>query len=263
MNALPLGSTDPASAQEVLQHYLLHLGDTSLILGQRLGEWVGHAPALEEDLALANIALDLVGQARYLLTHAAEVEGKGRTEDDFAFLRDPADFRNLALVEQPNVDFAHTIVRQVLVDAWQLELFTGLQASSEAKLAELAAKALKETRYHFRFSSGWLVRMGDGTEESHRRAQQALDALWKFTHELFTPSPLDQRASAAGIAPDLERLQPAWSQQVDAVLREATLQKPAGGPFGWHGKRGVHGEHLSHLLAEMQVMQRSYPGVNW
>jgi ring-1,2-phenylacetyl-CoA epoxidase subunit PaaC len=247
----------------VLHDYLLHLGDTSLILAQRLGEWVGHAPALEEDLALANLALDLLGQARYLLSHAAEVEGKGRTEDDLAFMREPADFRNLALVEQPNVDFAYTIVRQFLVAAWQHEVFEALQASSETKLAELAAKALKETRYHLRFSSGWMVRLGDGTQESHRRTQQALDALWKFTHELFTPSAVDERATAAGIAPDLKALLPAWSARVDQVLREATLVKPAGGAFGWHGKRGVHGEHLSHLLAEMQIMQRTYPGAHW
>jgi ring-1,2-phenylacetyl-CoA epoxidase subunit PaaC len=254
---------DSTTSQDVLFDYLLHLGDTSLILAQRLGEWVGHAPALEEDLALANVALDLLGQARYLLTHAAEVEGKGRTEDDLAFLRDPADFKNLALVEQPNVDFAHTIVRQFLVDAWQLELFDALQLSSEAKLADLAAKALKETRYHFRFSSGWMLRLGDGTQESHRRVQQALDALWKFSHELFTPSPVDEQASVAGVAPDLKRLFPAWATRVDQVLQEATLLKPAAGAFGWHGKRGAHGEHLSHLLAEMQVMQRSYPGVHW
>jgi ring-1,2-phenylacetyl-CoA epoxidase subunit PaaC len=243
--------------------YALCIGDTSLILAQRLGEWVGHAPALEEDLALANIGLDLLGQARYLLTYAAELEGRGRSEDDLAFLRDPQDFLNLSLVEQPNGDFGQTIVRQFLIDAWQLELFERLQHSSDPKLAELAAKALKETRYHFRFSSGWLVRLGDGTEESHRRVQTALDALWRFTHEMFVVSPAEQDAVARGIAPDPASLAAAWSSRVDEVLKQATLKKPPDVPYAWHGKRGQHGEHLSRLLAEMQVMQRTYPGAKW
>lgn len=251
------------ASNDLLQRYALHLGDTSLILAQRLGEWVGHAPALEEDLALANIGLDLIGQARYLLSYAAELEGKGRTEDDLAFLRDPSDFTNLALVEQPNLDFGHTIMRQFLVDAWQLELFERLQYSNSTPLAELAAKALKETRYHFRFSSGWIVRLGDGTEESHRRAQAALEALWKFTHELFAPNEVDQQAVAAGIAPDLAALRSSWTARVDETLREATLAKPADAPYGWHGKRAQHSEHLSRLLAEMQFMQRTYPGAQW
>jgi phenylacetate-CoA oxygenase, PaaI subunit len=243
--------------------YALCIGDTSLILAQRLGEWVGHAPALEEDLALANIGLDLLGQARYLLTYAAELEGRGRSEDDLAFLRDPQDFLNLSLVEQPNGDFGQTIVRQFVIDAWQLELFERLQHSSDPKLAELAAKALKETRYHFRFSSGWLVRLGDGTEESHRRVQTALDALWRFTHEMFVVSPAEQDAVARGIAPDPASLAAAWSSRVDEVLKQATLKKPPDVPYAWHGKRGQHGEHLSRLLAEMQVMQRTYPGAKW
>lgn len=252
----------PAS-NELRYRYSLHLGDTSLILAQRLGEWVGHAPALEEDLALANISLDLLGQARHLLSFAAQIEGKRRSEDDLAFLRDPADFANLNLVEQPNVDFGHTMVRQFLIDAWQLELFERLQSSSEPKFAELAAKALKETRYHYRFSAGWIVRLGDGTEESHQRVQAALDALWRFTHELFAPSEIDQEAAAAGIAPDLASLRPSWLDRVDHVLQEATLVKPADVAYVWHGKRGQHSEHLSRLLTEMQYMQRTYPGVQW
>jgi ring-1,2-phenylacetyl-CoA epoxidase subunit PaaC len=243
--------------------YALCIGDTSLILAQRLGEWVGHAPALEEDLALANVGLDLLGQARYLLTYAGELEGRGRSEDDLAFLRDPQDFLNLSLVEQPNGDFGQTIVRQFLIDAWQLELFERLQHSSDPKLAELAAKAIKETRYHFRFSSGWLVRLGDGTEESHRRVQTALDALWRFTHEMFVASPAEQDAVTRGIAPDPASLAAAWSSRVAAVLKEATLKKPADVPYAWHGKRGQHSECLSRLLAEMQVMQRTYPGAQW
>lgn len=250
-------------ANELLYRYVLYLGDTSLILAQRLGEWIGHAPALEEELALANIGLDLIGQARYLLTLAGELEGQGRTEDELAFLRDPADFTNVGLVEQPNADFAHTIVRQFLLDAWQLELFEQLQHSNVPRLAELAAKAGKETRYHVRFSAGWLVRLGDGTEESHRRAQDALNALWKFTHELFVPSEIERQAAAAGIAPDPAALHPSWSAQVDAVLHQATLAKPPAVVYGWHGKNGQHSEHLGRLLAEMQFMQRTYPGAQW
>jgi ring-1,2-phenylacetyl-CoA epoxidase subunit PaaC len=251
------------ASPEILRSYALCVGDTSLILAQRLGEWVGHAPALEEDLALANIGLDLLGQARYLLTHAAELAGGGRSEDDLAFLRDPQDFLNLSLVEQPNGDFGQTIVRQFLIDAWQLELFERLQHSSEPKFAELAAKAIKETRYHFRFSSGWLVRLGDGTEESHQRVQTALDALWRFTHEMFVASPAEQGAVALGVAPDPASLAAGWSGRVDEVLKEATLRRPADVAYAWHGKRGQHGEHLSRLLAEMQFMQRTYRGAQW
>lgn len=243
--------------------YAQSIGDTSLILAQRLGEWVGHAPALEEDLALANIGLDLLGQARYLLTYAGELEGRGRSEDDLAFLRDPQDFLNLALVEQPNGDFGQTIVRQFLFDAWQLELFERLQHSSDPKLAELAAKAIKETRYHIRFSSGWVVRLGDGTEESHDRVQRALDALWRFTHEMFVASPAEQEAVTRGAAPDPASLAEGWSRRVDEVLNEATLKRPADVAYSWHGKRGQHGEHLSRMLAEMQFMQRTYPGAKW
>jgi ring-1,2-phenylacetyl-CoA epoxidase subunit PaaC len=251
-----------SAASDVLRRYALTIGDTSLILAQRLGEWIGHAPALEEDLALANIALDLLGQARYLLSHAAQLQDGG-TEDDLAFLRDPQDFLNLTLVEQPNGDFGQTIVRQFLVDAWQLELFERLQQSSEPKLAELAAKAIKETRYHFRFSSGWIVRLGDGTEESHRRVQSALDALWRFTHEMFVASPVEQEAAALGIGPDPASLAAGWASRVDEVLQEATLRRPADVAYSWHGKRGQHSEHLSRLLAEMQIMQRTYPGAQW
>lgn len=262
MNATAAPASINAS-DELLFRYALHLGDTSLILAQRLGEWIGHAPALEEDLALANIGLDLIGQARYLLSYAGELEGRGRTEDDLAFLRDPSDFTNLSLVEQPNVDFAHTIVRQLLIDAWQLELFERLQYSNATKLAELAAKALKETRYHFRFSAGWIVRLGDGTEESHRRVQEALDALWRFTHELFAASEVDEQAAAAGVAPDLATLRPSWTARIDEALKEATLKKPSDIAYGWRGKNAQHSDHLSRLLAEMQFMQRTYPGAQW
>jgi ring-1,2-phenylacetyl-CoA epoxidase subunit PaaC len=250
-------------SNDSLFRYLLRLGDTSLVLGQRLGEWIGHSPALEEDLGLANLSLDLVGQARLLLTYAGEVEGKGRDEDALAFFRDAPQFMNLTLAEQPNGDFAQTIVRQVLLDAWQLEMYEGLASSADTRLAAIAAKAIKESRYHFRFSSSWLVRLGDGTEESQRRAQNGLENLWRFTDELFTADELDEQMAAAGVAPRLAELQPRWSAQIDAVLQEATLRKPASSHYSWHGKRGVHTEHLGHMLTEMQHLQRTYPGAQW
>jgi ring-1,2-phenylacetyl-CoA epoxidase subunit PaaC len=252
-----------AASADVLRNYALTLGDTSLILAQRLGEWIGHAPALEEDLALANIGLDLLGQGRHLLAYAAQLEGGNRTEDDLAFLRDPQDFLNLSLVEQPNGDFGETIARQFFIDAWQIELFERLQQSGEPKFADLAAKAIKETRYHLRFSSGWVVRLGDGTQESHRRMQASVDSLWRFTHEMFVASPSEQGAVALGVAPDPASLAAGWSSRVDEVLKEATLQRPADLAYAWHGKRGQHSEHLSRLLAEMQFMQRTYPGAQW
>ena len=243
--------------------YVLRLADTSLILGQRLGEWVGHAPALEEDLALANIALDLIGQARLLLSYAGEIEGRGRDEDALAFLRDAPEFCNVSLAEQPNGDFGRTLVRQFLLDAWQLELYEALSGSTDARLAEIAAKAVKETRYHLRFSAGWLVRLGDGTAESHARVQDALDALWRFTEELLTPDALDEEIAAAGIGPALTAVRPRWEDRVGAVLAEATLKRPAPAPYPWHGKRGVHTEHLGHMLGEMQHLPRAFPGATW
>jgi ring-1,2-phenylacetyl-CoA epoxidase subunit PaaC len=243
--------------------YLLRLGDTSLVLGQRLGEWIGHAPALEEDLGLANIALDLVGQARLLLTYAGEVEGAGRDEDKLAFFRTGEEYLNLTLVEQPNGDFAQTIVRQCLADAWQLEVYGALTSSTDAHLAAIAAKALKETQYHFRYSAGWVVRLGDGTAESHARTQRALDALWPYTVELFTPDAIDAQVAEAGIAPQLASLAPAWSARIGETLAAATLARPADAPYAWHGKRGEHSEHLGFLLAEMQSLQRTYPDARW
>jgi ring-1,2-phenylacetyl-CoA epoxidase subunit PaaC len=243
--------------------YLLRLADTSLVLGQRLGEWVGHAPALEEDLGLANLSLDLIGPARLLLTYAGELEGKGRDEDRLAFLRDGTDFFNVTLAEQPNGDFAHTIVRQLLLDAWQLELYEELQHSSDERLAAIATKALKETRYHFRYSAGWVVRLGDGTAESKARVQAAFDELWRFTGELFTPDEIDAAMVAQKVAPDLATLKPKWIARIDEVLREATLTRPADIAYPWHGKSGRHTEHLGYLLAEMQFLQRAYPGAQW
>ena len=264
MSATPAMRGAPDTAQEQARcRYVLRLADTSLVLGQRLAEWIGHAPALEEDLALANFSLDLIGQARLLLTYAGELEGRGRDEDALAVLRDAPEFVNLTRAEQPNGDFGQTIVRQWLLDAWQLEVYAGLEHSTDTRLAAIAAKALRETRYHYRFSSGWLVRLGDGTPESHGRVQRALDELWRFTPELFAPDEVDERMSRAGIAPALAELEPRWSAHIDAALRAATLTRPATHPYPWHGKRGVHTEHLGHLLGEMQHLQRTYPGARW
>jgi ring-1,2-phenylacetyl-CoA epoxidase subunit PaaC len=255
-------STEPGNAAAHVR-YVLRLADTSLLLGQRLSEWVGHAPALEEDLGLANIALDLIGQARLLLSYAGQLEGRGRSEDALAFLRDAAEFLNVTLAEQPNGDFGRTIVRQFLIASYQRELYEALQISSDARLAQIAAKALKEIRYHVRYSASWLVRLGDGTPESHARVQAALDELWPFTAELFAHDEVDAAMQAARIAPEMAALQARWSQQIDEVLAEARLSRPADSVFPWHGRRGVHTEHLGYMLAEMQFLQRAYPGAEW
>jgi len=249
--------------EQALCRYVLRLADTSLVLGQRLGEWIGHAPALEEDLGLANLSLDLIGQARLLLTYAGELEARGRDEDALAFLRDAPEFLNLTLAEQPNGDFAATIVRQWLIDAWQLEIYQDLAGSADSRLAAIAAKALKETRYHYRFSSNWLIRLGDGTEESRRRTQRALDSLWRFSAELFAPDEVDEHMAAAGIAPPLAAAAGRFQARIAADLSAATLEAPESHGYPWHGKRGVHTEHLGHLLGEMQHLQRTYPGMRW
>jgi len=246
-----------------LYRYLLRLGDLSLVLGQRLAEWVGHAPAIEEDLGLANISLDLIGQARLLLSYAGEIEERGRGEDDLAFLREQGEFLNPTLAEQPNGDFGQTIVRQVLLDAFQLELYDRLAQSKDERLGAIAAKAVKETRYHLRYSSGWLVRLGDGTEESHARVQRALDRLWPYTVELFEEDSLDREMADRGIAPRLSEVHSAWSARLDAILAEATLQRPMDRPYAWFGKQGAHSEHLGYLLAEMQSLPRAHPGARW
>ena len=264
MSATATASAAPDAAVAAARfRYVLRLADASLVLAQRLGEWIGHAPALEEDLGLANTALDLMGQARLLLGYAGELEGQGRDEDALAFLREEHEFLNPTLVEQPNGDFAHTIVRQFLFDAWQHELHTGLTSSSDERLAAIAAKALKETRYHLSYSSGWVVRLGDGPEESHARMQGALDALWPYTSELVETDELDRKMIAAGVAPPMEPMAAAWSARIDAVLRDATLARPAAAIYRWSGKQGRHSEHLGYLLADMQHLARTYPGATW
>ena len=246
-----------------LFRYVLRLGDLSLVLGQRLGEWVGHSPALEEDLGVANIALDLIGQARLLLSYAGEIEAKGRDEDQIADLRDQSAYLNAVMVEQPNGDFGQTIVRQVLIDAFQLELYERMTNSTDTRLAAIAAKSVKEVRYHLRYSGDWLVRLGDGTEESRSRVQSALDSLWPYTVELFAEDELDRSMADLGIAPRLSEVRAAWSGRVSEILSEATLTQPKDRPHAWHGKRGQHSEHLGYILAEMQHLQRVYPGARW
>lgn len=243
--------------------YVLRLADTSLVLMQQLSLWVGHSPALEEDLGLANIALDLLGQARLLLSHASALDGTGRSEDELAYLRDADEFRNLTLVEQPNGDFAQTMLRQCLFDAYQEELFGELQHCADSELAAIARKTLRETRYHLRYSSGWIIRMGDGTAESHRRLAQALTCLWPYTSELFDSDSLDVSMCGRGFAPDLQELKPRWRARVGDVLQEATLELPAPASHRWYGKRGEHGEGFSRLLADMQSLARRYPGARW
>lgn len=244
--------------------YVRRLGDNVLVLSQRLSEWCGKGPALEEDMALINVSLDLIGQARLWLAYAAELEGAGRNEDQLAFLRDAHQFHNLLLVELPNGSYADTLARQFLFDVWHYFLLEGLCESSDARIAEIAQKCFKEVTYHVRRSTDLMIRLGDGSEESHRRMQDAIDALWMYTGELFTTDALDQAMQADGIAPDLTQLQQKWQQHVTEVMREATLQLPAAGLWmQGGGKQGRHTEHLGYLLAEMQFLQRTYPGASW
>jgi ring-1,2-phenylacetyl-CoA epoxidase subunit PaaC len=246
-----------------LAEYLLRLGDDRLVLGHRLSEWCGHGPILEEDIALANIALDLIGQATLYLHLAGEVEGKGRSEDALAYFREAVEFRNLQIVELPKGDFAFTIMRQFLFDAFSFHLLDELQKSAHADLAGVAAKGYKEVRYQLRHSSEWVQRLGDGTDESHQRAQKALDDLWRFTGEMFFADEVDSRLHAAGIAPDLREIEPKWRVMVSDVLGRATLTVPSETFMLRGGRQGRHTEYLGHMLSEMQIVARSHPGAEW
>jgi ring-1,2-phenylacetyl-CoA epoxidase subunit PaaC len=249
--------------KEATFQYLLRLGDSSLIIGHRLSEWCGHGPILEEDIALTNIALDFVGNATAILTYAAQVEGKGRTEDDLAFMRHEREFRNLLLTEQPNGDYAQTIARQFLFDTYMYFLYEELKNSKDETLAALATKAHKEITYHLRHTTEWMYRLGNGTEESHERLQKALNTLWMYTPDLFDMDEVDTLLIKEGIVPDLTLVQTKWEVHVNEVLQEATLQVPKNN-FKQKGSReGKHSEHLGFLLAEMQYVHRAYPGVKW
>ena len=249
--------------QKALFDWLCRMGDNCLILGHRVSEWCGHSPVLEEDIALANTALDLIGQTQLWLGLAGEVEGAGRDADRLAYHRDAAQFRNVLLVERPNGDFGHTLMRQFLFDAWHMEMLRALQGSSDARVAEIAAKAAKEVAYHLERSADLVIRLGDGTEESHRRMQKALDLLWPYTGELFMGDAVDQAVAAAGIAPDPASLKAGWTTLVAEVMAEATLTVPTA-PFQHKGgKAGRHTEALGFILADMQFLQRAYPGGVW
>ncbi len=244
--------------------YLLRLGDDRLILGHRMSEWCGYGPQLEEDLAMANIALDLIGQAKALLEYAGEVEGEGRSEDDLAYFRDDIDFRNLQLAEQPNGDFGFTIARQFLFSTFNELLLERLQDHPDRQLAGIASKSLKETRYHVRHSRDWVLRLGDGTDESNQRIQQAFDDLWMYTAELFYMDEVDEILIKDGKVPDLKELQPEWNERVNQTLKEATLQRPDDDQYMATGGRvGFHQEELGYLLMEMQFLRRSHPEAEW
>lgn len=243
--------------------YLLRIADTNLILAQRLAEWCGHAPALEEDIALANMALDLVGQSRALLTRAGEIEGLGHDEDQLAFLRDERDYFNATLVELPRGDFAFTVLRNLFIATWSKLLWEHLLGSSDAEVAAIAGKAVKEVRYHQQHAADWVVRLADGTEDSRRRIDAALDEAWRYTHELFVTDAVDEHAHASGLGPRWADLRERWLAEIAAVFGEAGLSLPKASGFRSTGTRGVHSEHMGFILTEMQHLQRSFPGGVW
>ena len=243
--------------------YLLRVGDTALILAQRLAEWCGHAPVLEEDIALANMALDLVGQSRALLTHAGVLEGAGHDEDQLAFLRDERDYFNATIAELPRGDFAFTVLRNLIVATWAKLLWERLADSSDAEVSAIAGKAVKEARYHQQHAADWVVRLADGTDESRRRTDDALAAIWRFTAELFESDAVDEAAHATGLGPRFADLRAPWLADMSAVFDEAGLSIPKDSAFRSTGTRGVHSEHMGFILAEMQHLQRSFPGGVW
>lgn len=250
--------------QTANQDYILHLADTNLILAQRICEWCGHGPILEQDIALSNIGLDLLGQTRSLYQYAAQTLADGRSEDDLAFLRSEREFKNLLLVEQPNGDFGYTVMRQFLYETYQLLLLDFLQNGKDKQLAAIAEKSLIETKYHYKWSAEWVIRLGDGTDESHSRIQQSLNDVWTFTGEMFIPTDYENNLIVEGFLPDYETLKSDWIKKVKSVLDEATLTMPDNTMWmQTGGKKGVHSEYLGYILPEMQYLQRQYPGQTW
>lgn len=243
--------------------YALRLGDNALILGQRLGEWCGHAPELELDIAITNFSLDFIGQARNFLKYAGKIEGKGRDEDALAFHRDVLDFKNCLLVEQPNGHWGDTIARQFLFSVFEHLLFDKLKESKDEQFYAIAEKSLKETAYHMRFAGDWVRKLGDGTEESHDKIQDSFENIWRFTDELFEMDAVDEALLDVGIGVDLSALRGPWDELVNRVLKEATLERPEDQATITGGRKGHHTEHLGHLLAEMQYLQRTYPEARW
>lgn len=246
-----------------LEKYLIRLGDDSLILGQRLSEWCGHGPILEEDIAMTNVSLDLLGQATLLFEQAASLNMNSQSADDLAFLRFENQYTNVLLVEQDNGDFGKTMVRQFLFDAFRKPLFELLCQSGDTRLREIAEKSLKETRYHLKHSSEWVIRLGDGTEESHQRVQEAVNDLWRFTGELFFEDEVDVELKQSGVLPDLGDLKDRWQKTIEDVLGEATLSIPENKWQFDGGRRGIHTEYMGYILADLQYMQRAYPGLKW
>lgn len=243
--------------------YLVRLGDDRLVLGHRLSEWCGHGPILEEDIAMANIALDLIGQANLLLEQAAKAEGKGRDQDALAYFREAVDYRNVLMVELPKGDFGFTITRQFFFSVFNYFQMEALTKSSHTDLAGIAAKALKEAKYHVRHSADWMVKLGDGTTESHQRMQQAVDDLWRFTGEMFIADDVDRQAASSRVGVDPSTLEKVWRSHVDDVLKRATLTIPETKYMQRGGREGKHTEHLGHMLTEMQIVARSFPDGKW
>ncbi len=251
------------SSQKAKFNYLLRVADNALILGHRLSEWCGHGPILEQDIAITNFSLDYIGQARNTLSYAAEIDGQGKTEDDLAFQRNEHAFYNTLLVEQPNGNWGFTIVRQFLFDAFNYLFHRELCHSQDQQIAAIAAKSLKEIAYHLKFSSEWMIRLGDGTNVSHEKMQNALNDLWMYTGELFEQDAIDEQMVAEGIGVDLSKIKPLYLEKVAQILKEATLLQPETMWMQSGGKQGRHTEHFGHLLAEMQYLQRAYPGLEW
>jgi len=249
--------------KDALFEWLLRLADNAVVLSHRLSEWCGHGPVLEEDLALANVSLDLIGQARLWLSYAGEVEGAGRDEDKLAFMRDSTDYHNVLLLEQPNGDYALTMARQFYFDTWHFHFLKALCKSSDQRVAEIAEKSVKEVTYHLGRSTEWVAVLGDGTEESHARMQTAIDDLWMYTGEMFEMDTVEQAMAKAGISVDLATLHDPWLAHVRSTLGEATLTVPQPSWMQRGGKRGIHSEHMGFMLAEMQFLQRAYPGATW
>jgi ring-1,2-phenylacetyl-CoA epoxidase subunit PaaC len=251
------------NSQEALFNYTLRLGDTSLILAQRLSEWTGHGPFLEEDLALTNVALDIFGRAKSLLEYAGKIEGKGRDEDQLAFHRHDREFLNALITEQPNGDYAKTIIRQAFIDAFDLLFYTELSRSTDTTLAGIAQKTVKEVTYHKRHSFSWVRRFGNGTDESAERLKKGFEEIWPFTGELFEMNEVDAVLIPAGIAVDLNKIKPLWEREINALLNEAGLEVPIGSYMQTGSRKGYHSEYLGHLLAEMQAVPRMYPEAKW
>ena len=249
--------------KENLYKYILGIADNSLILGQRMGALTGHGPSLETDIACTNISLDLFGQVRSYYQYAAKTAGDGRTEDDIAMLRKEREYVNVLLVEQPNTDFAYTMARQFLFDVYHLLFLNELQKSKDLTLSAIASKSIKEVSYHQRFSSDWIKRLGDGTNLSHQKMQDAIDALWTYTDELFHQTQADKVMVKEGVGVDVTKLKETYYKQVNEVLEEATLSIPASKYFQKGGKQGIHTEHMGYLLADLQYMQRTYPNMEW